>query len=159
MAHPDPTVSRRSGFLTPSFADTKNLGSSVNLPYFWAIGDDKDLTISNRIFASEHPLFIGEYRQAFLNSDLIIDFGYTKGYKNLSSTKRSGDKSHLFSRYVKRFDNDGRNQSNLEINIENISNKKYLKLYRIDSNLVNYETNTLENFIDYTLYNDKSDLF
>ena len=101
MAHPDPTVSRRSGFLTPSFADTKNLGSSVNLPYFWAIGDDKDLTISNRIFASEHPLFIGEYRQAFLNSDLIIDFGYTKGYKNLSSTKRSGDKSHLFSRYVK----------------------------------------------------------
>ena len=47
----------------------------------------------------------------------------------------------------------------MEINIENISNKKYLKLYRIDSNLVNYETNTLENFIDYTLYNDESDLF
>ena len=31
MAHPDQTVSRRSGFLTPSFADTKNLASSVNL--------------------------------------------------------------------------------------------------------------------------------
>ena len=47
LAHPDPTVDRRSGFLTPSYNDTKNLGSSVSLPYFWAIGNDKDLTINN----------------------------------------------------------------------------------------------------------------
>tara|TARA_Y100000591_G_scaffold298193_1_gene289804 strand:+ start:5097 stop:7502 length:2406 start_codon:yes stop_codon:yes gene_type:complete len=157
LAHPDPTVNRRSGFLAPLFADTKNLGSSVNLPYFWAIGDDKDLTINNRLFASEHPLFIGEYRQAFASSDLILDFGYTEGYKNTSSTKRSGDKSHFFSRYVKRFDNDDGNKSNLEINIENVSNKKYLKLYRIESNLVDYETNTLENYFDFNHFNDEND--
>ena len=68
LAHPDHTVKRRSGFLVPSYSDSKNLGSGIHLPYFWAIGDDKDLTINNRLFASEHPLFIGEYRQVFKNS-------------------------------------------------------------------------------------------
>ena len=82
--------------------------------------------------------------------------------KNLSSTKRSGDKSHLFSRYVKRFDNE-----TVEINqiwkliSENISNKKYLNTVQditpISSITKSYIS--LENFIDYTLYNDKSDLF
>ena len=34
LSHPDPTVDRRSGFLPPSFSETKNLGSNVNIPYF-----------------------------------------------------------------------------------------------------------------------------
>ena len=99
LAHPDPTVKRRSGFLIPSYSDTKNLGSSVNIPYFWAIDKDKDLTIDNKLFASEHPLFIGEYRQAFKNSNLIFDFGYSEGYKNTSDTKKPGDKSHFFANF------------------------------------------------------------
>ena len=30
---------------------------------------------------------MGEYRQAFQNSNLIVDMGYTKGYKNTSNKK------------------------------------------------------------------------
>ena len=89
LAHPDPTVKRRSGFLIPSYSDTKNLGSSVAIPYFWAIDIDKDLTINNKLFATEHPLFLGEYRQAYKNSNLVFDFGYTEGYKKTTS-KKSG---------------------------------------------------------------------
>ena len=88
LAHPDPTVDRRSGFLTPSYNDTKNLGSSVSLPYFWAIGNDKDLTINNRLFFRENPIFLAEYRQVFKNSDLVFDFGFTDGYKNTTKTKK-----------------------------------------------------------------------
>ena len=29
LSHPDPTVDRRSGFLIPSFSDSKNLGSGL----------------------------------------------------------------------------------------------------------------------------------
>ena len=54
--HPDPTVKRRSGFLTPSFKNVKSLGASTTIPYFYAINDDKDLTISNKIFMEHHPL-------------------------------------------------------------------------------------------------------
>ena len=160
LAHPDPTVDRRSGFLNPSFSDTQNLGSSINIPYFLAIDRDKDITINSRMFASEHPLFIGEYRQAFKNSNLILDFGYTEGYKKNSKSKSVGDKSHLFAKLVKNFDTDLKEkESNLEVNLQNISNRKYLKLYRIDSNLVNYETNTLENSVNFNHFNDEENLF
>ena len=34
-----------------------------------------------------------------------------------------------------------------------------MKLYRIDSNLVNYETNTLENSINFNHFNDEENFF
>ena len=54
LSHPDPSVDRRSGFLPPSFSDTKNLGSGLQIPYFWNLGRDKDFTLKSRLFASEH---------------------------------------------------------------------------------------------------------
>ena len=155
LAHPDPTVERRSGFLNPAYSDSKNLGSSFDLPYFWAIDKDKDLTINNRLFATEHPLFLGEYRQVFKNSNLIFDFGHTQGYKNTSSTKKSGDKSHFFTKFKKRFITDKQTENNLEVSFQHVSDKKYLKLYRINSDLVDYGTETLENFIDFKHYDDE----
>ena len=41
------------------------------------------------MYASENPLFLGEYHQAFSNSNLLADFGYTAGYKKTSSTKKT----------------------------------------------------------------------
>ena len=157
LQHPDPTVERRSGFLTPSFADSKNLGANISVPYFWAINKDRDLTINNKLFATEHPLFLGEYRQAFKNSNLVADFGYTEGYKSKSKKNiRSGDRSHLFARLKKKFDTNKTNETNLEINLQQVSDKKYFKLYKIDSNLVDYETSTLENTIDLNHFNDEN---
>ena len=83
-------------FLPPSFIHTKNLGSGLNVPYFFAINNDKDFTFTNKFYAKENPLHLFEYRQAFLNSNLILDFGFTEGYKKTSSTKKSGEKSHFF---------------------------------------------------------------
>ncbi len=159
LAHPDPTVKRRSGFLIPSYADTKNLGSSVKIPYFWAISPDRDFTLKNQLFVNENPLFIGEYRQAFKNSNLIFDFGYSEGYKNTSDTKKPGDKSHFFAKFFKEFSDNENRTSDFEINLQDISHRKYLKLYRIESDLVNYETNTLENFVNFNHYDDEKDLF
>ena len=160
LSYPDPTVKRRSGFLIPSYTDTKNLGSGINLPYFWAIGEDKDFTFQNKLYATEHPLLLGEYRQAFRDSNLHFDFGYTQGYKNSSALKQLGDKSHFFSRFVKKFQHNDTKESNLEINLQEVSNKKYLKLYRIKSNLVdNYEISTLENYVNYNYFDNEQDLF
>ena len=159
LAHPDPTVKRRSGFLIPSFQDSKNLGAGINIPYFWAIDSDKDFTLKNKLFVNEHPLFLGEYRQALKDSNLIFDFGYTGGYKKTSSLKKAGDKSHFFAKFTKKFTLDENRENNLEINLKHVSNKKYLKLYRIESTLVdNFETSTLENFMDFNHYDDERDL-
>ncbi len=159
LAHPDPSVKRRTGFLIPSYADTKNLGSSIDIPFFWAMSHDRDLTFRNKIFVNENPLISGEYRHAFKNSNLILDFGYTEGYKNTSDKKKPGDKSHFFAKFFKKFDFGPNKESDLEVNLQDVSHKKYLKLYRIDSDLVNYETNTLENVINFNHYDDEEDLF
>jgi LPS-assembly protein len=145
LSHPDPSVDRRSGFLVPSFLDTKNLGAGFNIPYYFALNKDKDLTIRSKFFTSENPLFVGEYRQAFEKSNLILDFGYTKGYKNTSAKKRSGDKSHFFSKFVKNFKGNNNTDNTLEFQVQHVSDDKYLKLYKIKSNLVEYEKDTLEN--------------
>jgi LPS-assembly protein len=156
ISHPDPTVDRRSGFLTPSFSNSKNLGSGFEIPYFWAISKEKDFTLSNKLFASENPLFLGEYRQVFQNSNLIFDFGYTEGYKKTTITKKAGDKSHYFSKFVKSFKNSNDSESNLEISLQEVSDDKYLKLYKIKTDLVDYQTSTLENSLEFTHANRDS---
>ena len=109
------------------------------------------------MFVDEHPIFFGEYHQAFKNSNFLADFGYTEGYKKTSATKKAGDKSHFFSKFTKNFSDQEDFESTLNINTQNVSNRKYLKLYKIKSNLVDYNKNTLENSIDYTY--SKDDLF
>ena len=157
LSHPDPTVERRSGLLPPSFSDTKNLGAGLDIPFFLAISPDKNFTIHNKFFVDENPLFFAEYHQAFKNSNLIFDFGFTEGYKNTSTTKKSGNKSHFFSKYTKNFKGEDNSNNNLNISLEDVSDDKYLKLYKIKSNLVDFNKDTLESSIDFT--HEKDDLF
>jgi LPS-assembly protein len=63
FSHPDPTVNRKSGFLTPSLISSSNLGSGTKIPFFWDLGNDKDLTLTPRIYLNENPILLGEYRQ------------------------------------------------------------------------------------------------
>ena len=142
--HPDPTVKRRSGFLPPSFKNIKNLGASTAIPYFYAINDDKDITVTNKLFTEHHPLVLAEYRQAFKDSNLVIDLSYTEGLKKTVSKGTTGNRSHSFLKYVKNFNKKDR-ANELEINLENISNRKYLKTYKIQTDLVNSDENILEN--------------
>jgi len=65
LRHPDPTVNRRSGFLAPLIGQSSDLGFIVQPKYFFAIGDDKDITL-DPIYTSNNGLVLsGEYRQAF----------------------------------------------------------------------------------------------
>lgn len=157
LSHPDPTVKRRSGFLVPTFVNSKNLGSSLSTPYFWALNDDKNLTLTPRVFIDENSLFLGEFHQAFKNSSLLADFGYTKGYKNQTAKKKKGDKSHFFGEFFTNFRGKNNSENSLKVLVQNVSNDKYLKLYKIDSNLVNYQNEILENSLDFSHENE--DLF
>ncbi len=157
LSHPDPSVDRRSGFLPPSFSDTKNLGAGLEIPYFWNLDKDKDFTLKSRLFASEHPLFSGEYRQAFKESNLIMNVGFTEGYKNTSETKTSGNKAHFFSQFVKKFKGKKGSDNEFKLSVQKVSNKKYLKLYKIKNDLVDYQNDRLENSLNFSHENE--DLF
>ena len=156
ISHPDPTVDRRSGFLPPSYSDTKNLGEGISLPYFFNMGVDKNFTLTNRLYLTENPLFLGEYHQVFKNSYLMADFGYTAGYKNTTTKKKAGEKSHFFSKFTKDFIGKNNSKNLIEINVQEVSNDKYLKLYKIKSNLVDYNSSTIEKSINFTRENESS---
>jgi len=157
FSHPDPTVERRSGVLMPSFTDNKNLGSGISIPYYWAIAKDRDLTITPKLYYSESPLLLAEYRRDFRNSFLIIDAGHTPGYKNTSGIKSAGSKSHFFSRFNINFENENNANSQLEVKLQKVTNDTYLKVYDIDAVLADKDINVLENTINYDYQSE--DLF
>ena len=157
FSHPDPTVKRKSGLLAPSFTSNKSLGSGIEIPYFWAISKERDLTISPKLYQDENPLLLAEYRQDFMKSFLIVDGGLTEGYKNTSKIKTNGSRTHLFSKFGINFVNEEEKISKLEFNLQNVSNDTYLKVHDINSILANKNMDILENSLTYD-YQDK-DLF
>jgi len=70
LAHPDPTVKRQSGFLPPTVGNSTNLGAHATLPYYWAIGPDRDATFSPIFTTGAGQVAAGEYRQRFSNGEL-----------------------------------------------------------------------------------------
>ena len=154
LSHPDPTVDRRSGFLIPSFSDSKNLGSGVSIPYFFNVANDKNFTFISRIYENENPLYMGQFHQAFKDASLLADFGYTEGYKKTSVSKKAGQKSHFFSKFVKSFKGKNNSESNLTLSVQDVSNDKYLKLYKIKSNLIDYSETFLKNSLNFTHENE-----
>lgn len=155
--HPDPSVKRRSGFLTPTFNSSKTLGSSLTLPYFYAMDKDKDLTFTTRTFTEQHPLFLTEYRHIFKNSSLVVDASYTDGLKKKSNKIDSGSRSHFFFNYKKDLNIRDRD-TELNFNFQNISNRKYLKNYKIETLLVDHNKDILENYLSINSFGDE-DIF
>ncbi len=113
--HPDPTVKRKSGFLTPSYSASKSLGTSLNFPYYKVLGVDRDLTLNPRYYADKSFLLQNEYRQVFKNSNLLSDFSFMFG--------EAGTKGHFFYNQI------GKLNENLDyqLNLQNVEGDNYLK--------------------------------
>ena len=62
LSHPDPTVKRESGFLTPEFGRSTDLGVRFGVPYYRTFGPNKDATFSPLLLSEEGLLMRGEYR-------------------------------------------------------------------------------------------------
>lgn len=61
---PDPTVTRRSGWLMPEFRVTKMLNYGMAVPYFWAISPSTDLTFRPILSSRQLAVADLEWRQA-----------------------------------------------------------------------------------------------
>ncbi len=72
FAVPDPTVKRKSGFLTPNIGYAEKLGAFASLPYFWAIAPDKDITFTPTLLSRQGVLGDVEYRQRLSNGQYTV---------------------------------------------------------------------------------------
>ena len=55
---------------------------------------------------------------------MVLDTGYTKGYKRSDNKKTSGSRNHFFARFNKNFIDEDKENSNLEIDIQKVSKKE-----------------------------------
>ncbi len=106
FSHPDPTVRRKSGFLAPSFGVSKDLGFSVQVPYFWAIDEDKDLTFEPIYTSKQGVVVAGEYRHlfptgefSFAGSGTIADRTVRRNGRNVDQTDRLRGHLETFGRF------------------------------------------------------------
>ena len=78
FSHPDPTVTRRSGFLTPTFTLDSELGATAEIPYYWAIAPNRDLTIRPTFTTEENALLALDLRdlQSFGRTDVTVSGTY-----------------------------------------------------------------------------------
>ena len=157
--HPDPSVKRQSGLLSPEIGSHEILGDSIYLPYFYVISDNQDITLKPRLFNNNTLILQTEYRQETKNSLTIIDSSITTGHYSDKDNKADKDtRSHLFTKTnidlgYKDFIN-----SKLEIMYEKISNDTYLKLFDfIKSPLWLNNKDTLETKIELDLEHENYD--
>lgn len=79
LSHPDPSVDRKSGFLTPSFGNSSDLGFIAKTHYYWDIGDNQDATFDVSGYSKLGLLLGGQYRKRFENGRLEIEGAVTQG--------------------------------------------------------------------------------
>lgn len=69
---PDPTVKRKSGFLTPTISTNSNYGAAAEIPYYWALAPNYDFTFAPMITSKQGVLLQGEFRQRMINGAYSI---------------------------------------------------------------------------------------
>ena len=149
--HPDPTVKRQSGFLTPSMLSSSTNGGSINIPYYKVISENKDYTFTPRIYFNNDFLVQNEYRQVEKNINHISDFSLKK--LDFST------KSHFFSNTKFNLENNF-DFSEFEINVEKTSNDTYLKGDNISSKTRTGNNQSLLNsFIKFDANKEDLDIF
>ena len=132
--HPDPSVDRQTGFLTPQIA-LENSNSYLNLPYYIAIADNSDLTFSPRFYDNQEVLYQTEYRKENKYSSHILDLGIANG--NFFLTKKDSTQSYFFldSEFETKFN--FFDVSKLDLKLETVSNENFLKAKNINSDINN----------------------
>ena len=141
--HPDPTVKRQSGFLMPSFLGSNSTGSAFTLPYFHVISNNKDLTLSPRLYSKNKILTQSEFRSVSEKSKHLIDF-------SLLNEKNDSSKAHFFSNSQKELELSYFDNSNLSLDLQYSSNDTYLKSHKLESPLINNDTGTLTSTFNFS---------
>ncbi len=148
--HPDPTVKRQSGFLMPTMVSSNSGGNSLKIPYYKVFSENKDLTLSPRLYSNNDLLTQVEFRQIEKNYENNVDF-------SLKKMDKSYKKSHFFSNTNIDLDFDEFDSSSLEINLQKTTHDTYLKTDSIKADQ-NINHSSLTSFLNFNASKDNLDV-
>ncbi|HEY4721933.1 MAG TPA: LPS assembly protein LptD, partial [Anaerolineae bacterium] len=113
---PDPTVKRKTGVLPPYITRSTLYGYAIEVPYYWALAPDYDVTFAPMITSRQGPLLQGEFRQRLLNGAYLIraaginqldknafasiDGGPSPGYRNFRGSVETAGRFAITNKWV-----------------------------------------------------------
>lgn len=115
---PDPGVKYKTGFLTPDFESTNNMGTQINIPLYVNFSDTHDMTFKLSYLTQENPLFEIEHRLNAEYSEYRTQGSYTYN-------KAGESRWHIFNDDVIELGDNAR----ATIFLERASDKTYLQKY------------------------------
>lgn len=104
--HPDPSVERQSGFLSPTYGSSSALGAEVTTPYYWAIDPSRDMTFAPRFTTEEGVVLTGAYRERTRDGQFNFDASITDA--NTAAEDGQRLRGHIFGRGLFTIDEDWR---------------------------------------------------
>jgi LPS-assembly protein len=132
LSHPDPTVKRKSGLLTPRYGVDSEFGALVEVPYYWNIAPDKDATFRPIITGNEGVALAAEYRQRFADGTMVLQGSGTYASK---ADGTEGARGHFYADADYELNETWRTGAKVRY----ASDDTYLQRYKFDG------TDTLEN--------------
>jgi len=130
FSHPDPTVKRRTGFLTPGYGTASNLGTFIEIPYFFVLAPNRDFTFTPTFTTDEGAIFEGEYRERTLTGQYALSGSITRpDRRDDDGVKLTGKdtRGHVFANGLFRVDEGVRTG----FQVERASDDTYLRRYDI----------------------------
>lgn len=132
FSHPDGSIKRKTGFLTPSFGFDSDLGAFYQQQYYWDIAPNRDATIGAMLMTDENPLVLGEYRHRFEEAEIEMSGGatYSGRVDRSGNTEFAQDdefRGHLFVDGLWDINDKWRAGTGLEL----VSDEQYMRQYNI----------------------------
>ena len=134
------------------------MGRTIKTPLFWAIGDDKDLTFSPIFYFDENHLYTAQYRQQFKKSYLILETGFTEGYKRISEIDVGQVDQEIICLLNSNFSDILFGNTIFDFQVQRSSQENYLKINKISGELFKSDIEDLENKITLTSIGDNKKL-
>ncbi|MDD9841718.1 MAG: LPS assembly protein LptD, partial [Alphaproteobacteria bacterium] len=130
FSQPDTSVDKRSGFLTPRFGLSSDLGTEISLPYFINLAPSYDLTVTPRLTTKAGNLLELEWRQKRHNGAYRIN-----GNGVWLNESENLDNNRSFRGNIKA---DGRFSAEREgwhygFKVEQVTDDTFLRRYNISS--------------------------
>ena len=160
----DPTVKRKSGFLIPNYSHSDQLGSTVQVPYYFALSDHYDFTFAPIWTENAGTVLLGNWRQRTSNGGYRIEMAGVFNDPNDPLSPADGDDFRGSIKTAGKFALDPYFSWGWDIIAE--SDETFRRYYNLDSRLKTDRVSEVyleglhdRNYISTRFYNTQSLLF
>ena len=133
LSIPEPGISRASGVLVPKFSTSDKIAFSTKLPYYIALGQHKDVTITPYVMSKNNFIIETEYRQHLKNGYFELNNAFSPrdslNQKKLNGFIKGKGSFYLKNNYISNYSLDLANTVNFNKDEKPFKNKyNYAKL-------------------------------